>query len=440
MIQEYLVQGEKRFKDLEKYMPQSQLVSREIAKIQGRKCWTFRYSLQEDSEWNASILSELHQELRARYQVVVLTDGSAEYFTEKLYPYFNTYERRLRKLLYLKGAACGDHAAAAKLKDLEEKNLTQMQHLLFTDENFEKAIREAIKQNPNMNKEKLTVLIQSLKEELLWDKLMGENELSMFQKNFSFLKLVRNRVMHAQHISLEDFNKARGIVREINSRLNQEIAKVKMDVVEKNPPRAAIRKLEAGADGQQSGAAQAVESASGKKRQEQDCYEMLDWGDGDGLKTSDGNGQTDLYEDSADEDTRIIRNGREEDLWGDRAVVWGSELDLADGMDWDIWGDGDVVWDTKKENWFNSNKAWQDGQNLDDRKENDAPAQDEEIGYLSDALWDCEWSEEGSDADKSGLDSSALLRIALGLGMSDQVSAIGSHRDCQENENKQGGK
>ena len=65
-------------------------------------CWIVRYEKKGNSEQTAIQFSEISENVCEEFSPTILTDESAEYFNKSLYPLVNQFERRLRKLLYLK--------------------------------------------------------------------------------------------------------------------------------------------------------------------------------------------------------------------------------------------------------------------------------------------------------------------------------------------------
>lgn len=79
------------------------------------------------------------------YRPTVLSNGCAAYYNKFLYPYFNEFERKLRKLLYLKSALSEDKRDSETIKDLESKDLGAIFALLFADPQFNQDVRERVK-------------------------------------------------------------------------------------------------------------------------------------------------------------------------------------------------------------------------------------------------------------------------------------------------------
>lgn len=79
------------------------------------------------------------------YKPTVLSDGCSAYYNKFLYPYFNEFECKLRKLLYLKRALSEDKRDSETIKDLESKDLGAIFALLFADRQFNQDVRERVK-------------------------------------------------------------------------------------------------------------------------------------------------------------------------------------------------------------------------------------------------------------------------------------------------------
>ena len=143
MIQEYLFADGTHKAEFEKY--EHKPVNIEICDIKNSDCWIAKCSIDGDNKESANILSAVHEYVINNYKPTVLSDGCSAYYNKFLYPYFNEFECKLRKLLYLKRALSEDKRDSETIKDLESKDLGAIFALLFADRQFNQDVRERVK-------------------------------------------------------------------------------------------------------------------------------------------------------------------------------------------------------------------------------------------------------------------------------------------------------
>jgi len=232
MIQEYLFSDKSKQADVLNYKPQN--VDQDFADFKSTDCWMITYSVSGNSEDAARLLSDVNEYVLQAFNPVVLANGSAEYFNKMLFPIINEFERKLRKLLYLKSALNKDEKAQENIKDLEEKDLGTIFEFLFTDGDFVKAIRLKIKSEITwqFSKDEIINIIKKYQEHTLWDKLIGINSVPDLRNKYLCVKDYRNDIMHAHNINYQAFKEARLLFQKINKQLDSEIGIV-ISMVEK---------------------------------------------------------------------------------------------------------------------------------------------------------------------------------------------------------------
>ena len=160
------------------------------------------------------------------YSPIVLTNESSAYYNRCLYPYFNEFERKLRKLLYLKSALSEDKRDSETIKDLKSKDLGAIFALLFADPQFNQDVRERVKKITwQFTKSEILDILQGISENTLWDKLLGEKAVPELRSDFVKVKEFRNDVMHAHNMSASSFSEALKLIKKINEQLDAEIRK-----------------------------------------------------------------------------------------------------------------------------------------------------------------------------------------------------------------------
>lgn len=224
MIQEYLFMDNEEFKGEE--MPCIDGIHPEIEKIKNSGCIMVKYEVPGENEDSAKILSEINEKIIGEYNPKVLTSDCSAYFNRRLFPLYNEFERKLRKLLYLKSCLNSDEKTNENIKDLEQQDLGKIFTLLFTDDNFVASVRKEINQKSwNFTKSEIEETLHNMEEHTLWKKLIGENESIVLPTTFISVKDYRNDVMHAHNISYKVFKDSQMLIKKINEELDKEIGK-----------------------------------------------------------------------------------------------------------------------------------------------------------------------------------------------------------------------
>ena len=101
MIQEYIFNDKKHRKEIEQY--EYKAVEKEIYDIDETDCWIVMFSFPGQNENTAIILSEVNNYMK-KFNPIILSNECSAFFNKKLYPLFNEFERKLRKLHYSQGS------------------------------------------------------------------------------------------------------------------------------------------------------------------------------------------------------------------------------------------------------------------------------------------------------------------------------------------------
>ena len=187
-------------------------------------CWIVRYEKSGNSEQTAIQFSEISAKVCEESSPTILTDESAEYFNKSLYPLVNQFERRLRKLLYLKVSLCNEEKLKSTIRGIEKKDFGDIYNILFVDNDFRSAAREKIKKLNTRSE--MFEAIDSLSEKTAWDILIGNSVLAIIKDNFDLLKEYRNDVMHAHNIGYSKYKKAKKLFADANQELEKQIGEV----------------------------------------------------------------------------------------------------------------------------------------------------------------------------------------------------------------------
>lgn len=231
MIQEYLFVGDEHKAEVEKYTHKT--VKVEIYDIENSDCWIATFFLDGENEKSANTLSAVHEYVMCHFSPTVLSNGCSAYYNKALYPHFNEFERKLRKLLYLKSALSKDKNDSETIKDLESKDFGEIFTLLFSDSKFVENVRKSVNAKTwQFTKDEILAALQHISENTLWDKLIGENAVPLLRSDFVKVKDFRNDIMHAHSMNSSSFSSAMKLVKKINEQLDIEIGKI---IVEKTP-------------------------------------------------------------------------------------------------------------------------------------------------------------------------------------------------------------
>lgn len=233
MIQEYLFVGNEHRDEIEKYTYKN--VKKELYDIEDSECWIATFSLSEENENNAKVLSEVHEYVKNHFNPVVLSNGCSAYYNKALYPYFNEFEYKLRKLLYLKSALSKSMKDFEVISNLEEKDLGEIFSLLFSDTQFVQEVKKSVNgKSWQFTKAEILMALQEISENTLWDKLIDENAAPLLRSEFVRVKKFRNDVMHAHNMNASSFSDALTLIKKVNEQFDEEIGKI-ITAKETNP-------------------------------------------------------------------------------------------------------------------------------------------------------------------------------------------------------------
>lgn len=225
MIQEYLFNSNEYREAVEKYTEESCLQN--IYDIDKSGCWIVSYFRSGENENTAKVLSYLHNYIVRNFNPIVLSNGCAAYYNKILYPYFNEFERKLRKFLYLKSALSQDAKNSELIKDLESKDFGEIFTLLFSDTEFVKSTKASVNTKTwQFTKDEIIAVIQKIEENTIWDKLIGKDSVPLLRSDFASVKDYRNDIMHAHSMETSQFYAAGKLIKEINKQLDEEIGKI----------------------------------------------------------------------------------------------------------------------------------------------------------------------------------------------------------------------
>ena len=237
MIQEYLLQDENIKKNISDYKPEK--ASIKLYQVEKGKCWYAQISVNGSNEQAARDLSDIDMYVQEHFAVTLLRSDCSAYFTNKLYPLLSSFERTLRKLLYIFSAINNDDESPKNIKELEKKTIGQIFTMLFIDDAFVSSIKYSIKgaNRDIFSKDNILKLISSVDEKTVWDSLMGDDIVPTLRKNFQEVRSIRNNVMHAHNINWNEYENSRKLLRKIIKEMDTTLddVSIKESIATKKP-------------------------------------------------------------------------------------------------------------------------------------------------------------------------------------------------------------
>lgn len=237
MIQEYLLQDENIKKNISDYKPEK--ASIKLYQVEKGKCWYAQISVNGSNEQAARDLSDIDMYVQEHFAVTLLRSDCSAYFTNKLYPLLSSFERTLRKLLYIFSAINNDDESPKNIKELEKKTIGQIFTMLFIDDAFVSSIKYRIKgaNRDIFSKDNILKLISSVDEKTVWDSLMGDDIVPTLRKNFQEVRSIRNNVMHAHNINWNEYENSRKLLRKIIKEMDTTLddVSIKESIATKKP-------------------------------------------------------------------------------------------------------------------------------------------------------------------------------------------------------------
>lgn len=225
MIQEYLFMDATHRAAIEEYSPDKAKVV--FFDIENSTCWIAQYTMEGENEDSAKALSLINDYIVEQFNPTILSNESSAYYNKKLFPDINEFERKLRKLLYLKSAIYHGDKTIDNIRNLETKELGVIFELLFTDSDFVKNAKSKVNEKTwQFTKKEIIAALQSIAEDTLWNDLLGKEAVASLSDNFLAVKNYRNDVMHAHNIDTKTFRDAKRLFGDINAQLDAEIGRI----------------------------------------------------------------------------------------------------------------------------------------------------------------------------------------------------------------------
>lgn len=205
---------------------------------------------------NAKLLDFLKNDLikgkhRAKYYVIIVYDGSSEYYCGELSKKLASIERKLRQLIYLtvlavygkdwvKDTITGEMknrvaevSRSGNHSDYIEKSLEYFTFQDYIDYLFEERvdtnlellieeIQDAV-ENKKMEQKELLNIISQGKKRSLWEKLFNPLDIENIKNDIEKIRQLRNIVMHNKEISNSKYEEANILLSKVSNNLNKAI-------------------------------------------------------------------------------------------------------------------------------------------------------------------------------------------------------------------------
>lgn len=225
MMLEYLFSDDTYKVCIDNY--QSDFCEKKIITISGSQHWIVTFEKAGENENTAMVLSTIHEDILANSKPIVLSNGAAEYYNKVLYPYFNQFERKLRKLLRLKSALCPGPISKKIINRLEDMSIGDLFITLFGNVSFREKVKSLMDTiNFNFSKEELIQHINALDYSTFWDEYIGVGVVPALVNNITYIRKYRNDTMHAHEINTEVYNYCICTIRCINQQIDDEIRRL----------------------------------------------------------------------------------------------------------------------------------------------------------------------------------------------------------------------
>ena len=192
----------------------------------------------------------IKNDLRCKYNVVVIFDGASEYYCNNLSKYIFTFERKLRQFVYLTVlSAYGTEWTKKTLVDEEIKNyiaenirnknryielaldcFTFQNYIdyLFKEQSIEDAnevikdAKLALKKRETSNN--IIKILNNGEKISLWERLFSKRNIDLTRNNLDEIRKIRNDVVHSKEISDTEFCKYRNLLKQYIKKLDIAIA------------------------------------------------------------------------------------------------------------------------------------------------------------------------------------------------------------------------
>lgn len=190
-------------------------------------------------------------EHRAKFHIILSYDESSYYCCNQLMPYFGTFERLIRKIVYLTVTKAYGNEWVEKTfevslkKDIQTQSKENMENLIehaldeLTYEQLKKYLFEPISELPlksvlenelstenlkKLEKNEIINVLNKCRKISLWERFFKDNpNFEDFESKLIIIQKYRNKVMHNKRISFDDYLIVRKELKKINKQLMEAV-------------------------------------------------------------------------------------------------------------------------------------------------------------------------------------------------------------------------
>ncbi len=176
----------------------------------------FRFETKENDENAAKVLSSLNDNIFKvldEEKFFILENEASAYFNKTLYPHFNSFERLLRKLIFITSTKA--NLESDKVRRIEGLDFGEIYKFLFCSDDFIKVVKTEINNKPYSKYDMINKLNQ-IQETTMWSQLVKGDKAEFIQKHFLEIIEYRNDVMHAHNIDYQKYTKIKKLVSKAN--------------------------------------------------------------------------------------------------------------------------------------------------------------------------------------------------------------------------------
>lgn len=222
----YYVKKEKTLKEIceEEILEKLSLLKKKV----GEK-YLIHIMTENNTESDASSLSKVDRLLKEKYKdnIKLIDDGYSTYYNKNLYPVFNLFETKLRKLLYLCNLTNTEKQQVEQINNIDQLDFGKLFEFLFTTESFNNECKIIINNRDHRySKKELIAKLNLVKEETVWEILVGNSKLETLEENYLEIKNYRNDVMHSHNMPSEKYWKIKELMNGIIIKLDLLINKM----------------------------------------------------------------------------------------------------------------------------------------------------------------------------------------------------------------------
>ena len=204
------------------------------------------YISQNDNLKIAKVLNYINNNIKKSiihkdYYIIQTYDESSKYLCNKIYPKFNEFERKIRRVIYLilikafgklwvQEAISDDLKYKLKSKinstdamieqALQEMDINDLEDFLFKSRywyNIEDIISNelCIENINNLNKDEIIKLLEKIQKYNLWNKCFSEIKVTNLEEKLEKIRKLRNKVAHFKEITLEEYTESQKLLKSI---------------------------------------------------------------------------------------------------------------------------------------------------------------------------------------------------------------------------------